>query len=158
MTDRRFLPEETNLEQDQRLLVLFEQCGHFIYHSRGGNSGKRKILSILNMKDSIPQKKLQAILRIQSGTISESINKLVAEGLVERYTDENDKRQRMIRITEAGAAEIAELNKGELESGYFDSLTLQECVVLENIMTKLANEWNQRKKSRPSYERIHAED
>lgn len=157
MSDRILIDDAINREQDERLLALFERCGHFIYHSRGGNSGKRKILSILNKAIEIPQPQLQHILGIQPGTISESINKLVAEGLVERFVSNTDKRKNVIRITDLGRAEFRELYKDELESGYFDCLTIQETVVLEQILGKLADAWQEKADKRPSFRQNHQE-
>ena len=155
MSDRNMIDASINHDQDERLFALFEQCGHFIYHSRGGNSGKRKILSVLYRAKEMPQPQLQHILGIQPGTISESINKLVAEGLVERSVSETDKRQKVIRITELGEAEFLEMKKSELESGYFDSLTIQETIVLEQILSKLAGDWQEKAEKRPSFKKNH---
>jgi DNA-binding MarR family transcriptional regulator/ribosomal protein S18 acetylase RimI-like enzyme len=54
---------------------------------------------------------LRAGLRLDSGQLSRTLRRLEAEGLVTTAPDPADRRQRIARLTDAGAAEVAEYDR-----------------------------------------------
>ncbi|MCC8104816.1 MAG: winged helix DNA-binding protein [Clostridiales bacterium] len=97
--------------------------GHFLHYQMGNKFGRRRILKIMlehmekeNVPDSLQepgqaceassggilQRDLQDILHIQSGSLSEIIIKIEAEGLIEKTRSEKDGRQILLRLTPEG--------------------------------------------------------
>lgn len=85
------------------IVDLIAKSGQFLHCQLG--AGRYKLLSILLENERIAQKQLQEMLSIRSGTISEIIAKLEAEGLVEKEKSLKDARKIMLHITSKGAAE-----------------------------------------------------
>nr|WP_246514540.1 MarR family transcriptional regulator [Neoroseomonas soli] len=69
--------------------------------------------------DGVSQKDLAALVGIEGSSLVRLIDILVAQGLVERRTDERDRRTRLIFLTKAGRAAVTrirrELSRGEAE-------------------------------------------
>lgn len=83
----------------------FRMCGHYLYYKMGDKGGRRRILVALTEHGALLQKELQEMLGIQSGTISEAIIKMEADGLVEKLRCEKDGRNFIVRLTPEGRAE-----------------------------------------------------
>ena len=58
--------------------------------------------------DGIPVKDLVRQTRFDSGSLTPILKRLEQKGLIERKRSENDERQRVIQLTEAGRAKQAE--------------------------------------------------
>lgn len=69
-------------EQDD-LYNILRACGHHLYHRFGKDMGQGRILAILSERESITQKELQEMLRIQPGSATEILTKL--EGMRKDY-------------------------------------------------------------------------
>jgi MarR family transcriptional regulator for hemolysin len=69
--------------------------------------------------DGISQKDLAALVGIEGSSLVRLLDILASRGLVERRTDEIDRRAKLIFLTEAGRAAVAgirlELSRGEAE-------------------------------------------
>jgi DNA-binding MarR family transcriptional regulator len=129
--------------EDTELLRLMEKCGHFLYHRRGGKRGQMRILMLLKEKNSIPQKELPDLLSLKSGSVSETVSKLEAHGLIVRERDLTDKRRINITLTSEGDAYIKEREqKRQLQdSVLFTSLTKDEIKQLTKLLSKLTADW-----------------
>ncbi|MCD8158903.1 MAG: MarR family transcriptional regulator [Clostridiales bacterium] len=76
---------------NKELLGLFERCGHFLYHRRGGKRGQKKIVSLLVENGNMSQKEIKDILDIKSGSLSELVSKLASKGYIKRERDHKDR-------------------------------------------------------------------
>lgn len=105
-------------------------------------STQGKILKILYLKGDISQKDIQDKLQIQSGTMSEVINKLENKGLLVRQRDENDRRKVILHLTEEGKADVEAYQQQYQEdtSSFFDVLSIDESQEFQRILYKLLNE------------------
>lgn len=74
--------------------------------------GARLVLSVLAIEDGINQRELVARTHLRAPSVSVIIKKMVAEGMVELRTDENDMRSTRVYLTEHGREVDAEsINK-----------------------------------------------
>lgn len=131
------------MAENKPLLEALELCGHFLYHRRGGKHGQARILRILSAKNSLSQRKVQDVLGIKSGSVSEILGKMEADGLIWREKDETDKRNQLLHLTEKGRAQAQE-NARRLQKQneiLFSGLSEEEQKLLYQLLTKLLENW-----------------
>jgi DNA-binding MarR family transcriptional regulator len=69
---------------------------------------------------------------------SRIVEKLVAKQLVERYTDEQDRRKCKVHITEKGLELLAAIDKREPEFyNFFSAITEEEAATINALLDKL---------------------
>lgn len=128
-------------EQDD-LYNILRTCGHYLYHRFGKDMGQGRILAILSERESITQKELQEILRIQSGSVTEILTKLEEKGLIRRKRDERDKRCCIIELTEEGCEVFDRRKRQEGERAkLFTALDEAEQEELKRLLGKLLEDW-----------------
>jgi DNA-binding MarR family transcriptional regulator len=88
-----------------QIIKQLRQCGHFLHFRMGGKAGRRRILSTLLTHPELLQRDLQDILEVQSGSLSEMITKMEADGLVEKVKSQKDGRQLVLTLTPEGTAQ-----------------------------------------------------
>ena len=126
------------------LYSMLRACGHYLFHRFGKNMGQGRILSILSERESITQKELQEMLRIQPGSMTEILTKLEEKGLVRRKKDEEDKRRCIIELTEDGQKSSDRRKQQEEEqTRLFASLDDAEQEELKRLLGKLLESWEQ---------------
>lgn len=115
-------------------------CGSMLHHRPESMTarGQDRILQILAGQEEISQRRLQEMLRIQPGSMSEILSKLERKGLLTRERGE-DKRGNLLRITDAGraAAETAPVPEQPL----FDGLTAVQQDELRSLLKLLLKDW-----------------
>ncbi len=127
-------------EKDESLYGLMRRCGHFLYQRQGGQ-GQRRVLTILQERGSMQQRELQEYLGIQPGSMSELIGKLEQKGLLKRTASEEDRRSRILALTEQGQ-KMAGPGQGEQE--LFSILSGDEQEQLKALLAKLLEAWENR--------------
>jgi len=65
--------------------------------------GQMDALDLLSRRDDRPMKELAARLRVDPSTATRAVQRLEADGLVERFPSPEDGRVVLVRITEEGA-------------------------------------------------------
>ncbi len=91
----------------------------------------------------ILQRELQDILHIQSGSLSEIIIKIEAEGLIEKTRSEKDGRQIVLRLTPEGER-LARTYKAEHEEKLrrlMSCMSDEEMTELNMTLTRLQQHW-----------------
>ncbi len=103
------------------------------------HDSRGRILKILSGHDGVSQSKLQDIMKIKPGSLSELLQKLENAGQIIRIPDENDKRKRNVYITDAGREAFNELHAGHESEvrDFYDVLTDEDKDSLLGIMDKL---------------------
>ncbi|MGN1187714.1 MAG: MarR family winged helix-turn-helix transcriptional regulator [Lachnospiraceae bacterium] len=132
--------------ENKELLKTMEMCGHFLYHRRGGKRGQARILNLLIENGEMSQRRIQDIIDIKSGSLSELVRKMEAEGLISREKDETDRRNITIKITPKGiqrAEENSQILKKQ-EQVMFNSLSEHEQEQLYTLLKKLIEDWNEK--------------
>ena len=132
---------EAHREKDD-LYSMLRACGHYLYHRFGKNMGQRRILAILSERESMTQKELQEMLRIQPGSVTEILTKLEEKGMIRRRKDEEDKRRCILELTEDGRKEFELRREQEGEKALlFSVLDAAEQEELQKLLGKLLKSW-----------------
>ena len=97
------------------LINELRSCGHFLHYRMGGRTGRRRVLLILSDHDTLLQRELQEILEVKSGSLSEIIISMEADGLVEKVRSSEDGRQYFLKLSPEGKKQ-AELSRKEYET------------------------------------------
>ena len=60
----------------ERIIEYLGACGRFLHYKMGEKAGRRRIFTILSKAKELPQRELQDILGICSGSLSEILAKM----------------------------------------------------------------------------------
>ncbi len=130
----------------KRILHDFGYFGHFLHMHAGGRAGKQYVLiRLLKSGGSLTQRELQEVGGTASASMSEVLAKLESEGLIERVPLETDARQRMVRLTSAGAAKATDIEAHRLrfEKDALSPLSEEEQGELAGMLDRVAAHWRQ---------------
>ena len=103
-------------ENSDDLSVLLGKCGHHVAKHSGSGRGQDKILCILAEEESISQRKLQEILDIKPGSISEILTKLENKGFLIREKSEADNTPNELVTPDVCAFTAAEKDESNLKN------------------------------------------
>lgn len=139
---------EMNLE-NRSLYELVSRVGLIARLKRDHHGGQYGIINLLEKHGDISQQNLREMLGIEAGSMSELLNKLEVKGLLERSTDESDRRCQIVHLTELGE-ELAKKNRAKEDDGedMFEVLSEDEKENLKNILVKLLEKWHSDRKKR----------
>lgn len=138
-----------SLDKNSKLVRNFRNIGHTLRSISEGKGSQKRILIILQTVGVITQSELTQRLGIQPGSASEVLGKLEAAGLIERVSNENDRRTTDVRLTEAGreAAREAGIQRAERQTRMFACLTDHEKDILLSLLEKVNAAWDQQYRS-----------
>ncbi len=122
------------------LTHLLMRCGYILEH-KTNRRGQSRILKLLAENELLSQKELQQKLEIEAGSLSETIAKLEARGLILREKDEQDKRRMLVRLSEQGQL-AASQETIEDPDAIYDVLSDEEKAELQAILIKLTDKWS----------------
>ena len=119
---------------------------HILRHTSGSKLSQKRILTVLLRNGIISQSELTEYLRIQSGSASEVLSKLVTAGLITRTESVTDRRTVNISLTPAGeaAASVALKEREERKADMFSVLSEAEKADLLILLEKLTADWKKR--------------
>lgn len=86
----------------RRMMHLNRQFVSRAMTPHGGHPGQQGCLRIIADEEGLSQRDLATKLHLARPTITTMLQRMEADGLVERWTDERDQRLTRIRLTEAG--------------------------------------------------------
>ena len=132
------------MDTEAKLLAMLRVLGHADRLHFDGRGGQNRALKLLREDEAMTQRELTERLGIQPGSASELIGKLERAGLIVRTPSEADRRTADVRLTQAGAASLAE-RAGAEKSGteeLFSALTGEERETLLELLEKLYRAWN----------------
>ena len=131
-------------EQALEILHQLRRCGRYLhYHWGCGKASQGRALRILADHGEMTQRQLQDEMDIQQGSLSELVKKLEDQALITRACVPEDRRQLVIRITEAGQS----LNQLHHQRRLRESMELlaplsgEEQGQLSGLLTKLMENW-----------------
>lgn len=138
----------TLFEQQQIMEKFFQltMLTQLTEHSKGHGDrnvgrnifrGQGKILLILSEQDNLSQKELSNRLEMTPQSTAEFVTKLAKRGLVEKNKSPHDGRISLIKLTDAGRANIAELE--QVSPDGLKYITDDEKKQLLAILTKLVD-------------------
>lgn len=101
--------------------------------------GYRKLLMCLSHGEEMPQLDLIELTNLTPATVSTSMAKLEAAGVVSRRFDPRDKRKYYVKLTQLGIRrwEAIQKRSEELNGVMMKGISLQEAEVLRNILERM---------------------
>jgi DNA-binding MarR family transcriptional regulator len=98
-----------------------------------------KVLLMLSMGGARSSQELTKGLGVGPATVTGLVDRLAAQGLVERREDPQDRRVRLVEPTESGRALVARLEAAGTEHlrGLLGTLEVEDLVALERIVGRL---------------------
>lgn len=139
--ESRLLPSGEEASTPENLMKLMEHIGHFFFHRRGGKAGQMRILRYLSHHKDLTQKQLQTTLELSSGSMSEIIAKLESKRLVIRTSDPNDRRKKVLNLTDEGWQFLSSVSVEDRRIGLFDCLDEVQRRELASILQVLLENW-----------------
>lgn len=103
--------------------------------------GYGRVLDVLSKNDGLSQREIAELLSIRPQSASEAIASMEGQGLIEKRTNEQDKRSSLIYITQAGRQRQVDLRNERIENArrIFEPLTDQEKETLLELLNKAAS-------------------
>jgi len=125
----------------------FQSCGMY--------TGDPRVLFHLRHTPGMTQKALADALGIAAATLSVSVRRLEAAGLVERRADETDARVQRLYLTDEGEALDRECAKGRdfLIDAQFADFTDEDIETLDNLLCRMTANLETAASSLPSEKR-----
>lgn len=100
-----------------------------------------RILRYLSHHKDLTQKQLQSTLELSSGSMSEIIAKLESKRLVVRTADPNDRRKKLLNLTNEGWQFLSSVSDEDRRIGLFDCLDEVQRRELASILQVLLENW-----------------
>lgn len=138
------MAEKQTMEQlAHQTVIQMRIAGHFLYYHMEGKAGQRRILAILRDKGSITQKELQDIIGIRSGSISEIMSKIEADGLVTRTRSKSDNRKVVLEITPKGTEKYFKMQAeyDDIIGKMFQCVSPDQLQALFELLKTLNGHW-----------------
>ena len=124
------------LQDDGSLAWLFFHTVRRLQKFGKSGYSQQRILNILDEEGPISQKKLQEMLAVQAGSLSEICGKLEEKGMIQRKRDEKDRRNVILTITDEGRKMKRRIHERK-DNAIFSSLNEQEREQLRFLLNKL---------------------
>lgn len=115
-----------------------------------GFRARGRLLALLSEKDGVTQKSLAEAMFIRPPSLSELLFKMEEEGLIERRTNERDRREVLVFIAERGRriAAMYSTDREKRTEAFFSALTQEEKEALSAILKKLLDSNSETKKEK----------
>jgi DNA-binding MarR family transcriptional regulator len=109
--------------------------------SSGLSLARWKVLEILDGKGSIRQKALAQELGLAERSVTQAVESLASDGLVERMPDPADGRAKLVTLTDEGAAALAAGTKAgaEVLRRIFGTLDRRQLARLDELLNVIDN-------------------
>ncbi len=134
------MPVEGQLRENLRGL------GHMLYHNADPKGGQFRAMAVLASCGPMGQRELGEYLDVRAGSLSELLAKLEAAGYIARTTNEQDRRNTDVTLTERGreASAAHEAERVRKTCEMFASLSEEEKQQLNGLLERLAADWRGR--------------
>ena len=102
-------------------------------------------LVVINTEESLPQSYISQLLNIHGGSVTKSLKRLEAKGLVEINPNPENKSKNIVKITPKGRKVTNEFIEiiNEIENEIFSDFTGKEKEKLKIILRDLSKKFNQ---------------
>lgn len=112
---------------------------------QGIHHGRGHVLGVLIDNNNIAQRELADLMDIRPASLTDLLEKLEKDGLVNRIRDDNDRRIIRVTITDHGRQIVKQNMKArrQMEDWMFGSLSKNEIDSLQAIMQKMTSSLKQ---------------
>ena len=135
MTEINFMNISDKLQKLSMLMHRLNRPEPVPHGPRG--HAQERALNQIALRDGLTQRELMTRLGVQPSTISEMVDKLERTGLIERRSNEADRRQVNLYITENGRQHLERQNLEINRFDPFDALTENEQKDFECMLDRL---------------------
>ena len=128
----------------KRILNSIGYCGHYMHFHGGGTSGKAPIICLLAKHGGkMSQLELSTYFDLKPGSLSEILSKIERKGLIERTRNPEDRRQLLIKLTDAGVEAAAKDQAARIwfREKAFAALTPEEQLQLADMLERIRETW-----------------
>lgn len=132
--------------QCAHIVDMIGYCGHYMHVNGGGRSGRAPIIcAIAKRGGEMPQRALMNLFDLKAGSLSEVLAKIERDGFIERTRDPQDRRQLIIRLTEAGHEQAAfeQARREKFRAEALTCLSKEEKEQLEDMLSRVKEHWKQ---------------
>ncbi len=114
--------------------------GNHKCHGGSGRHGQNRILAALVMQDGTSQKDLAYLLGIRPQSLTQALDTLESDGFIKREQDVEDKRARLVHLTDKGRGRAAKVatDRKEYAENAFSMLSEDEKEQLASILGKIS--------------------
>jgi DNA-binding MarR family transcriptional regulator len=132
-----YLPEHVGFlvrrAQQVHLAVWAEEAGQGLSNVQFG------VLNVLHRTGGASQRELCDALDLDRSTVAGLVSRLEARGLVERARAAADRRRNLVRLTEAGGAELRRLvpHAAQVDASLTAGLSAEERDTLRRLLTRV---------------------
>lgn len=119
---------------------LFFKQAYALFSKLEVHPGQMPLIFLLGKEQELSQREITEKLHIKASTVNVSLKRLEQVGIVERKTDEKDKRITRIRLTPQGKeiCRIGHQKKAELEEAYTKGFSESEICLLKRFLRQIA--------------------
>lgn len=131
---------ESSLIALRRILRATEQHGRSIARASGLTPVQMRVLALISEEGSVTPKALADRMRVAQATVTALIDRLESKGLVRRQRSDQDRRQSILTVTDAGQAQ-ARTAPDPLQDQFvtrFESLQDWEQAMLVSALERVA--------------------
>lgn len=131
-------------DQSMDLLHQIRHCGHYLHHVLGGGrASQSRTLHILEEHGEVTQRQLLELMNIRQSSLSEVVQKLEEQGLIQRERSDADRRQIIIRLSDTGKKQIQHMDEQRIlqSRDLLAALTDEEQQQLSRLLGKLLEAW-----------------
>ena len=134
------------MDLDKKLMLNIAVLGRRSHNAVDKKGGQNRVLALLKETGPMSQRDLTHRLGIQPGSASEILRKLEDAFLIERVFDENDRRGKLVKLTESGKvlADSLEGREDTQKSDVFSALNEEEKQTFLTLMEKVNKDWQTR--------------
>lgn len=146
MNGKGRLSEEEISDMPLGSLITTVSRGHLIFlfqeiEKHGITGGQYQFLTGLSREDGISQEELANNFHMNESTIARALRKLEDTGMVQREVDDNNRRRKIITITEKGKNTVDSIRKvDENWEKQIQSLSAKEKYRLKQMLKRLLTE------------------
>lgn len=129
----------------KQLRYISEAANYFMSQKKQKLTGQQRVLAILQLEDGLTQNYLTNILDLRPSSVAELMKKMETKNLITRQEDPNDKRSKLVYLTELGkkqALENAALKNASYSEKFLAGLNDEEKTQFSQYLQKISNGWD----------------
>ena len=129
----------------KQLRYISEAANYFMSQKKQKLTGQQRVLAVLHLEDGLTQNYLTNILDLRPSSVAELMKKMETKNLITRQEDPNDKRSKLVYLTELGkkqALENAALKNASYSEKFLAGLNDEEKTQFSQYLQKISDGWD----------------
>ncbi|MQS75687.1 MarR family winged helix-turn-helix transcriptional regulator [Companilactobacillus halodurans] len=129
----------------KQLRFISEAANFYMRQKKQKLTGQQRVLAILKLEDGLTQNYLAEVLDLRPSSLAELMKKMENNGDITRKEDENDKRSKLVFLTDAGrtkAEKNASLKNEDYSETFLAGLNDDEKRQFSDYLQKISDGWD----------------